>query len=155
MSNIVLGKRPKNFAPCAVKFVMPDGGEGVISATFKYRTKIEFGEMLDSIFNADTQAVAAPAPAVAEKPARSSRKTAAAAAPVVDPLAPFRVDITAQYRMACDRTADHLLLSLEAWDLPYPLNSATLQQLAAELPAATTAIMAAYNVACTEGRLGN
>jgi hypothetical protein len=155
MAKVILGARPKTFTPIRVKFPMPDGDEGVITVTFKYRTRVEFGEMLDAIVNAaPAETFAAPVEPVAAKPVRG-KKAAAPAAVAVDPVAPFRVAMAGMYGTACDRNAEHLMLSVEAWDLDQPLSEKTLRQLADELPGACVAIMTAYNGACTEGRLGN
>jgi len=49
MAKIKLGNRPKNFKQ-AVSFTMLDGMTGTIECVFKYRTRIEFGAFLDSVF---------------------------------------------------------------------------------------------------------
>lgn len=142
MAKVILGARPKVFAPFPVKFTMPDGTEGVISVTYKYRTRSEFGQMLDSILEAANVTPAEPVVHTALEGAPTS----------VDPLLGIYERIGVQTR---DANVDHLLLSVEAWDLPQPMTRETLVQLAEEVPAATIAMMAAYHRACTEGRLGN
>lgn len=47
MSKITLGKPPKAFKPVAVTFAMPDGTQGRIECTFRYRTRREFGALLE------------------------------------------------------------------------------------------------------------
>lgn len=49
MAKVILGKRPESFAPIPVAFQMPDGDEGVITCTFKYRTRSEWGAFIDSL----------------------------------------------------------------------------------------------------------
>jgi len=51
MTKIILGKTPKTFAAFPVDFPMPDGTTGEIKATFKYRTRTQFGEFLNKIFS--------------------------------------------------------------------------------------------------------
>lgn len=143
MAKVILGARPANFAPFAVKFPMPDGSEGVIKATYKYRTRVEFGAMLDAIVN---QAAAVDAVAPEAEPV-------ADAVPVE--ATPFKVDYAGLYAKSRDATVEHLLHSVTGWDLDVPFTPAALKQLADEIPAACIALMAAYNAACTEGRLGN
>lgn len=128
MAKITLGKRPASFKPFDVKFQMPDGTEGIIKATFKYRTRAEFGAMLNGMFTEAGE----------EKPADG------------------KLDFEALYTKMGDRNADHLLAALDAWSLDdQPLSRATLLQLSNELPAAAVALMKSYAEACTEGRLGN
>lgn len=128
MTKVILGKTPKTFKPTSVKFPMPDGTEGAILATFNYRTRTEFGAFLDQIFT--------DAGEEAQKP--------------------DKINWEELFGKTKDKNADHLLLALADWDLDgHELNLASLKQLADELPAASAALMAAYNAACTEGRLGN
>ena len=127
MSKIKLGTTPKNFKICNVKFPMPDGTDGVIKATFNYRTRTQFGQFLNQVF-ADAGETATPD----DKP-----------------------DFEVIFAKTKDKNADHLVLALSAWDLDEELNRENLQQLADEIPAACIALMTAYNTACTEGRLGN
>lgn len=96
-------------------------------ATFKYRTRTEFGAFLNQVFG-DAGEDATPS----EKP-----------------------NFEALFEKTKDKNADHLLVALDAWDIDQELNRESLQMLADELPAASIALMAAYNTACTEGRLGN
>lgn len=127
MSKIKLGATPKTFKTFLVKFPMPDGTEGVIQATFNYRTRTQFGTFLNQVF-----ADAGETPNAGEKP-----------------------DFEAIFAKTKDKNADHLVLALSAWDLDEELNRHNLQELADEIPAACIALMTAYNLACTEGRLGN
>lgn len=126
MAKIVLGKKPVNFKPFSVKFPMPDGTEGVIAATFKYRTRSEFGTMLNEIF----------------KDANEEK---------TDGIPDFE----ALFSKMGDKNADHLLACLESWDLGEDLTRANLAQLSDEVPAASAALMAAYRSACVDGALGN
>jgi hypothetical protein len=124
---IKLGNRPKSFKPFPVKFEMPDGTEGQIMATYKYRTRTEYGVFMDAI--------------VAE----------AGGVPMVD----GRIDYKKLYEQTRDKNADHLLASLDGWNLDEELNLQNLQALADECPAAAIALMSSYRDACVEGRLGN
>jgi hypothetical protein len=127
MAKIKLGDRPKNFKH-NVKFPMLDGSEGSIVCVFKYRTRKEFGDFIDTIM----EAAGVKGQEDGEKFSMASlmEKTAGA-------------------------NADYILQVLDGWNLDDELSRASLQQLADEIPAATTAIMEQYRVAITEGRLGN
>lgn len=127
MSRIKLGARPASFKPFPVKFTMPDGSEGIVMATYRYRTRTEFGELLNEAF----------AEAGEEKPADG------------------KIDFQALYANIGNKNAEHLLKSLAAWDLEAELTLESLKELADTLPAGAAALMAAYSVACNEGRLGN
>ena len=128
MSKIKLGATPKTFKTFPVKFPMADGTGGVIQATFNYRTRTQFGQFLNQVFND-----AGETPNADEKP-----------------------DFEVIFSKTKDKNADHLVLALAGWDVEdKELSRANLQQLADEIPAACIALMTAYNVACTEGRLGN
>ena len=142
MAKVILGARPKVFAPFPVKFPMPDGTEGAISVIYKYRTRSEFGQMLDSILDAANVPPVEPV----VRTALDGEVTP------LEPLPGVYERIGVQTR---DANVDHLLLSVDSWDLPQPMTRETLVQLAEEVPAATIAMMAAYHRACTEGRLGN
>jgi hypothetical protein len=126
MAKVTLGKKPASFKPFPVKFPMPDGSEGVISATFKYRTRSEFGVMLNEIF-------------------KDAKEEKADGAPDFEDL----------FSKIGDKNADHLLACMEGWDMDVELNRANLVQLSDEIPAASAALMAAYRGACVDGALGN
>lgn len=129
MTKIILGQKPSTFKPFPVKFEMPDGSTGVITATFKYRTRSEFGAMLN---------------------------TATEGAGQVDVAPDGKLDYEKLHRSLGDRNAEHLLACIHAWDLDdQPLSLETLQELSDTLPAGAIALMSAYAGACTEGRLGN
>lgn len=138
MTKIILSQRPKNFK-CSVSFPMLSGAVGIIECTFKYRSRREFGELLQTVYK-DAAAVAQPA-----------------AAPVTPgvPAAPQELDLRVLYDKGVDKAAAHLQEVLEAWGLDEPLTLENLDTLADGLPAAAGAIMEAYRIACTEGRLGN
>lgn len=142
MAKITLGKRPKSFAPFPVKFPLPDGPEGVINVTYVYRTKSEFGKMLDELIAESKKA---------EAEANDERRQVVGEAPR-EPAAfsweKFFADNT-------ESSAEHLVRCIDAWDLDIPVAKETLIQLGDECPAAVTELMGKYAAACREGRLGN
>jgi hypothetical protein len=119
-------ERPDNFAPFAVKFTDPSGGEASIKAVFKYRTRKEFAALLNEVFGN------------AEK------------------IEGDQIDFVALTDKDIGKAADRLIESLVSWDVEgFALNKASLTQLADECPAAISAMWTSYRMACTEGRLGN
>ena len=131
MAKIKLGVRPETFKPFPVKFTMPDGTEGVITPSYRYRTRKEFGEMLNEAF------------AEAAKNGVETDKEK------------DKIDFQALYSNIGAKNAEHLLKSITAWDLDVELNIESLVELCDTLPAASAALMAAYSSACSEGKLGN
>lgn len=126
MSKITLGKRPAHFAPVTVEFPMHDGSTGTIQATFKYRTREEYGAMIDEATN-------------------SGKATPDGGELTVEAMATAAVHSDAMLTFK----------SLQAWDLDEPLTFENVYQLANEVPAAVTALLAAYRRLVSEGRLGN
>ena len=133
MAKIKLGATPETFKPIPVKFPLPDGTEGTILATFKYRTRKGFGKLLNTMFAAAGKE--APASA-ADEPAKP-------------------IDFEALFAETGEKNAEHLLASLAAWDLDGELNLDNLMAVCDEYPAGAAAMMAAYSRACQEGHLGN
>jgi len=129
MSKIKLGQRPKTFAPFPVKFTMPDGTEAAIEVTFKYRTRTEFGALVNEMY-ADAGA--------------SQAKTDGG-----------QIDFEKLHEQLGEKSASHLLKAIDNWGLDERLSQESLAQLCDEIPAAAAALSTAYAAACTEGRLGN
>lgn len=127
MASIKLGQKPKTFKPIAVRFVLPDGTDGEILVTFKYRTRTEMGALVDEMF-----------------------KDAGKARPDGEQFS--MLDVMEKTR---DKNADYLAQCIDAWNLDEKLSRDSLSQLADEIPAAASAIMEAYRAAALEGRLGN
>ena len=127
MPKIKLGKRPETFKPFPVTFTMPDGESGSILATFRYRTRTEFGDLLNQMF------------------ANAGQEPPADGAP----------DFKTLFGKAGEKNAQHLHAALAAWDLDEELTVENLKQFVDEQPAAAAALMAAYSAAANEGRLGN
>ncbi len=129
-NKVVLGKRPETFKPIPVAFELPDGAQASITATYRYRTRTEFGDLIDALF------------------------TEAGETPPVE--GGIEVGLLRKVmEKTRDKNADYLLKILAAWDLESPVGIDVLRQLADELPAASLALMEAYRAACVEGRLGN
>ena len=127
MAKITLGKRPQ-FIEATISATLPDGTVGSIKARYKYRTRTEFGQMIDQrMAEARTEA----------------------------PAEPADFSVANMQRQARDANAAYLLDILDGWDLDEELNVANLERLADELPGAVMAIMEDYRAACCEGRLGN
>lgn len=130
MAKIKLGNRPKNFKS-TVKFPLHEGGEGAIECLFKYRTRTEFGDFIDSM----TEAAQLKMPENAEQARFLLRE-------FLD-------------RMVSSN-ADYLLQVLDGWDVEgAELSIESLRQLADEQPAAANAIMEKYRAVIQDGRLGN
>lgn len=125
MTKIVLGSRPKSF-PVTVKAKMLDGSEGIIGCQFKYRTKREFGQLIDRMFKDAGEA-----------------------------LTDGEFSMENLMSRTVDKNADYLADVLDGWDLDIKLSRDALSQLADEVPAMAAAIMDAYRSATVEGRLGN
>jgi hypothetical protein len=128
MSKITLGTKPKTFKKFPVKFVMPDGESGQIGVTFKYRSRKEFAAYLNVLFGGNS----------VEKQDGDEKH-----------------DFVKLFEKATDKSVAQLLDAIDSWDFEYELSKETLNQLADELPVVLSALGAAYNAACTEGRLGN
>jgi hypothetical protein len=126
---IKLGERPKTFKH-KVKAKMLDGEMGVVEMTYRYRTRTEFGEFLDKLF----------------EDARNAR-------------APDDDDIIATVTDALKKTketnADYILKIAEGWNLDAEFNRDNIGQLCDEYPGIALAIINDYRAAITEGRLGN
>jgi hypothetical protein len=129
MATVTLGKRPESFKK-AVNFQLLDGTTGTINITFKYRTRVEFGQMVDDMVE--------------------QAKAEGAQVPAGEPIT-----MTDLMTKTAGQNAEYILNVVSAWDLDVPLNLANAQQLADELPAAAIQIMENYRAAVTEGRLGN
>jgi hypothetical protein len=128
MAKITLGNRPKHFKR-VVKFQMLDGTTGNIEVTYIYRTRKEFGDLVDDLVKAAGQQ-AQPADDGTFSMRDLMEKTAGA-------------------------NANYIMQVIDGWNLDEDFSEASVQQLADELPGAALAIMETYRAACTEGRLGN
>lgn len=132
---VKLGKKPKNF-PKKVTFQMldPDTGatvEGKITWTFKYRTRTEFGQMLDELVTA----------AKGAKPNVGEEEL---------------ILLAKQFTQTAEANADYMLKIAEGWDLvDEDFTRANLIRLADEVPGALSAAMDIYSSAIRDGRLGN
>lgn len=123
---IVLGHRPKGIVH-SLKIAMPDGTEGLLPVTFRYRDRVEFGAFIDGLFSVEPPAF----DAAAGQPSTQQQRGV--------------VQINGQYLHSC----------LEGWGLDAPFTLDNCIQLASELPAAAQAVMNTYKQLCMEGRLGN
>lgn len=129
MAKIKLGEKPETFAPFPVKFKLPTGEEGVVTVTYKYRDREEFGEFQNKMGN-----VGDVASAIGQD---------------------GKLDHALLYKQVGAGNADYLLGCIASWDLEFPVSIDTLKQMAREMPAGVIALAQNYSAACTEGRLGN
>lgn len=141
-NKIKLGQRPDTFKPFPVRFEMPEGGDGEISCTYRYRTAKEYGALVDEMSAANQDETSK---GVAEGAADKE-----AGAAVVQPFS-WEKEMTGSAKSK----AAFLHKALASWDLDIDLTLDNLEQLATELPAAANAMLSAYATACRDGRLGN
>lgn len=133
MATVKLGQRPKTFKPVIVAFPMPEGGEGNIEITYHYRTRSEFGELIDSL-----------------REAAGTDGTDG-----TDGAASVEFSMHDLMEKTRDKNAEYLQKCIASWSLDAPADLESLRQLCDELPAAASAIMDKYRAAALEGRLGN
>lgn len=127
-NKIKLGARPKTFKEIAVVVTLPDGAEGVIPVTFKYKTKKEFGAWQDAAMKQ------------AGIPQQDAKD----------------FSWEAFYEASGERSADALLEIIDAWGLDIPLDKDALMAAEEDCGAGVfPALFKAYGEACREGRLGN
>lgn len=127
MAKIKLGSTPKTFKPITIKVTLPDGGEGEIPVTFKYRTQDEYWTYRDAFFKAIG----------ADKPEGND------------------VSLPLIAKEARHRAATHLLEAIDSWGLDVDLTADNICQLFNEIQQSSSAIVDAYQAACVQGRLGN
>lgn len=156
---IKLGARPKSF-PRTITFPMLDGEDGSMGVTMKYRTRTElakFDDELQAEIKVEAEKEAARVKSVIEK------MQAQAKAEKSDEAGGEKIDVASELHMSqSDLVARqiafnvrYLQRTLEGWDLDIPFDKEAVTQLADELPAAVTAIIADYRKAINEGRAGN
>lgn len=132
MPKLVLGVTPKTFKPFPVKFILPDGEEDQLQVTFKYKTRDEFAEFLNTLF------VDADAEPTEQQTAESKH-----------------LDFVDMYKRGDKKAVKHLSEIIVAWDLSDEITADAMAALHNQAPAAAAALTAAYSAACSEGRLGN
>lgn len=125
-----LGRRPTHFKPMTVRFTAPDGEEMEIpNVKFKYRTRKEFGAMVDAV-NARNEGAYKPGP---------------------DEKFSLEKWLNAIGRNVVDILAD----AIESWGIDAPVSAETLSAMFDEAPAGINALNEAFAVAARDGRLGN
>lgn len=123
-NKITLGKPPKNFNR-SVLFTTVEGDESFITWTFIYRTRKQFGELVDTNAPDDV----APSEGI----------------PTMQSM----------MEKANVKSADYIMQIAEGWDLSADFNRVNVQELCDQYPAAVNAAINAYREAVMEGRLGN
>lgn len=129
MAKIRLGQTPKNFKR-KVSFKLADGSDASIEITYKYRTRSEYGEFIDSMVKAAGNA---------------SKEVA------VDENKVWG-DLMAKI---ADSKAEHIVQIAEGWNLDEEFTINNIRQLADEFPEAAESIIENYRFAVTAARLGN
>jgi hypothetical protein len=135
MAKITLGKRPVNFKH-KITVPLPEGGEGTIEVSYKYRTRTEFGKLIDSRM----------------KEARERDESAKDAADGGQEPAFSLGEVQAKTR---DSNAAYIMDIADGWDIDKPFGLEAVTQLCDELPGVAQAIINEYRTAIVEGRLGN
>lgn len=156
MAKLKLGARPGPFSR-TVKFTMLDGDDTELSLTFKYRTKREFGALIDGLIKA---ASAPPKPA--EDDAQQAlditpndKAATQAVEPADAPEAVQSMKLSEFLESSVEAQADYILQIAEGWDIGAPFSRENVIAFCDEQPGGAKAVMAMYREAITEGRLGN
>lgn len=136
MAKIALGARPKNFKTI-VKVQMLDGTEGEIEMVFIYRTRKEFGNMIDEMVS-DAKALEE---MTAEIESENPEQT--------------EFSLVEAMKKSQDANIDYVMKIAEGWNLDIDFSRESMAELFNELPMALSAIMNAYRNAVTDGRVGN
>ncbi len=142
---VVLGKRPKSFSK-TVEGRMADGTLGAIDMTFTYRTRTEWGALLDRHKEDKAARTEARLKQYLDD-VQQARATGAPMPTAASAEQAQRADVEADARLVLDIAT--------GWDLPDPFNFDSLMQLADEAPDLIAQMVRAYGEAVHEGRLGN
>lgn len=143
MAKVTLGKRPKSFSR-KVEFTMVDGDSAELTVVFKYRTKREFGALIDELVQPAKQAEASNA----DQPSLIDTDASVPEVKTVQLVEFMTASIEAQ--------ADYILKICDGWDIPdAPFDRESVIAFCDEQPAGAKAVMSMYREAITEGRLGN
>jgi hypothetical protein len=129
-SKIKFGVRPKTFKSKVV-VSLPGEEEGVIEVVYKYRTRKEYGDFMDSVLEG-----------------QKSKASLMTDDQVM-------LSIASILQQKSGENADMILQIAEGWDLEYEFTYENVAQLCDELPGVAMAVVLAYREACIEGRLGN
>lgn len=140
-ARVILGARPKTIRR-TVTAPLPEGGDCMIDIDFTYRTRSEYGQLLDDRMSAAKAADAAREAAMAAALADSGQP--------LPPLSSAEIQ-----RLGRDATAAHILDIASGWGLPDPFDLEHVTQLCDELPGVAGAIVDEYRLAIIEGRRGN
>lgn len=125
---IKLGNRPKTFKPFDVKFIGAEGEELTIpGVAFKYRTRSEYGALIDS---------------------HSVREA-------YKPAADEKFSVEKLLAAVGTNTTALVLDAVQSWSIDLPVEKATVEQMLDEEPASIAALIEAYAAAARDGRLGN
>ncbi len=141
-AKVRLGVRPAQVVR-VVEVSLPDGSPAAVEVKYRYRTRSEFGALLDQRI-ADARAADA---AAAQARAESAGADGASAA---DPYSE-----AAHQQRVRDAMAQHILDIAQGWNLDVPFGPDAVAQLCDELPGAAQAIIDTYRAAIIEGRRGN
>ena len=123
-NKITLGKPPTSFKRSVV-FTTVEGDESFITWEFVYRTRKQFGELVDTNAPDDV----APSEGI-----------------------PTMQDMMEKANV---KSADYIMQIAKGWDLSADFNRVNVQELCDQYPAAVNAAVNAYREAVMEGRLGN
>ncbi len=108
MARIVLGARPKSFTR-KVTVELPEGGQGSVSWSFIYRTRTEFGALLDEIF------------------------ASAGVTPSSQQAEDVKVSLADAFACTRDANADYLMRIADGWDLDAEFSRAAFSDEASRL----------------------
>lgn len=131
MAKVTLGKRPKQI-PKTITVQLPDGEVGTIGMVYRYRTRAEFGKLIDDM------AAAAGVPPPGE-----------------DTPEAFTFSMSRVMAQGTEKNTDYILAIADGWDLDAPFDADHVRQLCDQLPSAAIGVMEGYREAVVEGRLGN
>lgn len=148
----VLGQPPKNFKK-SVEFPMLNADEtGCIEVTYKYRTRIEYGEFSDGWQKQREAASKAEMERVLKEheAAVKAAKDAGTELPELKTMGQLKLQ-----SMVVEASAEYLLQIAEGWDLPQEFNLENLRLLCNTMASAAKAMSENYRIALTEARLGN
>lgn len=146
-SKVTLGKRPGSIKASVIG-PMADGSTAVLSVSYKYRTRTEYGELLEK-HQRETRTRS-------EDRLRSYLAAVDAAKKAgADIPSPMDDGVSRSTKEQVAADARFLLDIADGWDLDIPYDLDGLIQLCDECPGVATAMIEKYRIAVNEGRLGN